>query len=106
MATHSSILARKPHGQRKLVGYSPWGLKKLDTAEHFEYLNDLKLSALYSNSSSQDVKLLLYSGLVCRLIILSIFILLPFKNLIILFNLRVITNYFIQIHMLKLYFRG
>ena len=26
MATHSSILARKdPHGERSLVGYSPWG---------------------------------------------------------------------------------
>ena len=26
MATHSSILAWKnPHGQRSLVGYSPWG---------------------------------------------------------------------------------
>ena len=22
-----------PHGQRNLVGYSPWGLKELDTAE-------------------------------------------------------------------------
>ena len=22
-----------PHGQRGLVGYSPWGLKELDTAE-------------------------------------------------------------------------
>ena len=25
MATHSSILAGKFHGQRSLVGYSPWG---------------------------------------------------------------------------------
>jgi len=25
MAPHSSILARKIHGQRNLVGYSPWG---------------------------------------------------------------------------------
>ena len=24
---HSSILARKIHGQRSLVGYSPWGQK-------------------------------------------------------------------------------
>ena len=28
MATHSSIFARKIHGQRSLVGYSPWGLKE------------------------------------------------------------------------------
>ena len=32
MATHSSILSGKSHGQRSLVGYSPWGCKELDTA--------------------------------------------------------------------------
>ena len=31
MATHSSILACKSHGQRSLVGYSPWGCKESDT---------------------------------------------------------------------------
>ena len=31
--THSSILAGKSHGQRSLVGYSPWGLKESDTPE-------------------------------------------------------------------------
>ena len=31
MATHSSILAGKFHGQRSLVGYSPWGRKESDT---------------------------------------------------------------------------
>ena len=34
MATHSSVLAGKSHGQRSLVGYSPWGRKELDTTEH------------------------------------------------------------------------
>ena len=33
-ATDSSILAWKIHGQRSLVGYSPWGCKELDTADH------------------------------------------------------------------------
>ena len=33
MATHSSTLPGKSHGQRSLVGYSPWGHKELDTAE-------------------------------------------------------------------------
>ena len=28
MATHSSILAWKIHGQRSLVGYSPWGYRE------------------------------------------------------------------------------
>ena len=36
MATHSSILAwRTPlHGQRRLVGYSPWGRKELEMTDH------------------------------------------------------------------------
>ena len=33
MATHSSILARKSHGRRSLVGYSPQGRKESDTTE-------------------------------------------------------------------------
>ena len=33
MATHSSILAWTIHGQRTLVGYSPWGRKESDTTE-------------------------------------------------------------------------
>ena len=28
MATHSSILPGKSHGQRSQVGYSPWGRKR------------------------------------------------------------------------------
>ena len=31
MATHSSILAWKSHGQRRLLGYSPWYRKESDT---------------------------------------------------------------------------
>ena len=30
MATHSSILAWRIHGQRNLVSYSPWGHKESD----------------------------------------------------------------------------
>ena len=39
MATHSSTLAWKIHGQRSLLGYSPWGRKESDTAEwlHFHF---------------------------------------------------------------------
>ena len=33
MATHSSILAGEFHGQKSLVGYSPWGCKESDIAE-------------------------------------------------------------------------
>ena len=33
MATHSSILPEKSHGQKSLVGYSPWGSRELDRTE-------------------------------------------------------------------------
>ena len=33
MAIHSSTIAWKIHGQRSLVGYSPWGCKESDTTE-------------------------------------------------------------------------
>ena len=38
MATHPVPLPGKSHGQRSLVGYSPWGHKELDTTEklHFQ----------------------------------------------------------------------
>ena len=41
MATHSSglLLSGKSHGQRSLVGYSPWGPKESDMTErlHFHF---------------------------------------------------------------------
>ena len=33
MATHSSILPGKAHGQRSLVGYRSWGQNELDMTE-------------------------------------------------------------------------
>ena len=36
IATHSSILAWKSHGQRSLKGYSSWGQKELDTGNHLD----------------------------------------------------------------------
>ena len=38
MATHSSILAWRIHGQRSLEGYSPWGCKESDTNEQLTLL--------------------------------------------------------------------
>ena len=38
IATHSSILAWKPHGQRSLVGYTPQGSKESDTTERLHFL--------------------------------------------------------------------
>ena len=39
MAPHSSTLAGKSHGQRSLVGCSPWGREEWDTTEwlHFHF---------------------------------------------------------------------
>ena len=34
MTTHASILAGESHGQRNLMGYSPWGCKELDMTGH------------------------------------------------------------------------
>ena len=31
------LLPGKSHGQRSLVGYSPWGLKELDTTKRFHF---------------------------------------------------------------------
>ena len=48
MATHSSILAQESHGQRSLVGCSPWGHKvsdmteQLSTAQNRNRLTDMK----------------------------------------------------------------
>ena len=33
MATKSGIVAQETHGQRSLVGYSPWGRKELDMTD-------------------------------------------------------------------------
>ena len=48
MAIHSSTIAWKSHGQRSLVGYSPWSRKKSDTTEplHF-YISILIFSRDY-----------------------------------------------------------
>ena len=40
MDTHSSILAWRIPGQKSLVGYSPWGHKEPDTAEHEKLRED------------------------------------------------------------------
>ena len=37
MATHSIFLPGESHGQRFLVGYSPWGRKGLDTSEQLTH---------------------------------------------------------------------
>ena len=45
MATHSSILAWRIHGERSLVGYSPWSREELDTTEGLSLTPHLKNQA-------------------------------------------------------------
>ena len=44
MATHSGTLARKFHGWRSLVGYSPWGCKESDMTKQLHLLNITRTS--------------------------------------------------------------
>ena len=41
MAIHSSILAWESHGQRTLVGYSPWSCKEKDTTKQLNHDDEL-----------------------------------------------------------------
>ena len=58
-ATHSSFLPGKSHGQRSLVGYSPWSLKESDTTEVTACTDTLCGSTMYftcTNSVNLDPK--------------------------------------------------
>ena len=69
------LLPGKSHGQRNLVGYSPWGRKELDTTErlHFQALQGyfqihevlnkfVRSSVAWGDSVSGKVKSLCYRG--------------------------------------------
>ena len=57
-ATHSRILALKnPHGQRSMVGYSPWGHKELDTTE---WLSTYVYIYIYIYTNHFDINLIYY----------------------------------------------
>ena len=47
------FLPRKSHGQRSLVGYSPWGCKELDTTERLT----LSLSDYSQEKSARNLQL-------------------------------------------------
>ena len=56
----SGLLLRKSHGQRSLVGYSPWGCKESDTTEqlhfHFQTMN------IYYHSQSLWIQIYQWLG--------------------------------------------
>ena len=68
MAPHSSTLPGKSHGQRSLVGYSPWGRKQSDTTErlhfhfHFKLVGECICSGERSYWKYLPVKLLNQAG--------------------------------------------
>ena len=64
MATHSRILAGKSHGQRSLMGYSPWGCKKLDMTVRLSTHTHTKYNIL-------DMQLTLYPALEMALIVVT-----------------------------------
>ena len=56
MATHSSILAGKSHGQRSLVGYSPWSYKESDAMERLSMHTCINISLINEGSSQSMMK--------------------------------------------------
>ena len=61
MATHSSILAWRIHGQRSLAGYSPWGHTKSDTVERLTHTHTHTRSLDSAGSARRVFQLLLLS---------------------------------------------
>ena len=68
------LLPGEPHGQRSLVGYSPWGRKELDMTEQLTHKQELfnvsigKLKCLLSNllkKHSEKLRTLKVRKLVC-----------------------------------------
>ena len=50
MATHFCILAWKIHGQRSLVGYSPWDLRESDTTEQLSMHATLNTAVFFAEN--------------------------------------------------------
>ena len=55
MATHSTSCLENPHGQRSLVGYSPWGHTESDMAERLSTSHPF--SSHISSFSSHTISL-------------------------------------------------
>ena len=64
MATTPIYLPGKPHGQRRLAGYSPWGRQESDTTEHLHSTEQhdesqvlLSVLTLFTTSARFNIKL-------------------------------------------------
>ena len=47
------FLPAELHGQRSLVGYSPWGCRQLDTTEQLTHTSDTTTSFIFSNNTME-----------------------------------------------------
>ena len=63
MATTPISLSGKPHGQRRLAGYSPWGLQESDTTERLHSTEQqdkpqvlLSVLTLFTTSARFNIK--------------------------------------------------
>ena len=56
MNIHSSILAWRSHGQRRLAGYSPWGCKESDPTERLTLSFTFFLELLYNVVLVSDIQ--------------------------------------------------
>ena len=56
------FLPGKSHGQRSLVGYSPWGHKELDVTERLHFHFQLRFSSLESEAEKENLFKMSYCG--------------------------------------------
>ena len=78
MATHSSILTcGEFHGQRSLVGYSPWDCKELNTTDYHFHFGSAKYRCQDDSRGYLDILKLLSKVLYLRIaVILILFLIL------------------------------
>ena len=62
-ATHCSILAWRIHGQRSLVGYSPWGCKESDTTKVTSHAGTHSWDYVWTLYSAIDTYVCFYSSI-------------------------------------------
>ena len=60
MATAPVFSPGKSHGQRSLVGYSPWGRKQSDTTEQLHFPSSIGCISPFSTSVSDIVLLYIH----------------------------------------------
>ena len=56
------FLPGQSHGQRSLVGYSPWGHKELDVTERLHFHFQLRFSSLESEAEKENLFKMSYCG--------------------------------------------